>query len=234
MSRTIPQKFVSSSLKLLPRPNFGSARRALQGRLLWNNTGQDWKSDLPLHFWTRNFERHWPPNFRAEIQWTNRFGPNFMKISGKFVWTESFPRKFFQSFPLHSGIWSSGWLVPTLFHADFGKEFPSRTLLEGIDPGTAPLQGCAVPFALQNRALFRGTKMASTCEKCIAFWEEEGWPGKGAKRKKGLWKPPADLKISMQLLGQFRQGYPGRYQGRANHEVQTVNWNNGILEVKSA
>ena len=23
-------------------------------------------------------------------------------------------------------------------------------------------------------------------------------------------------------------------QGRANHEVQTVNWNNGILEVKSA
>ena len=38
------------------------------------------------------------------------------------------------------------------FYADFGKEFPSRTLWRG------PL-----PFALQNRALFEAEKRAKRC-----------------------------------------------------------------------
>ena len=40
---------------------------------------------------------------------------------------------------------------------------------------------CAVPFALQNRALFEGEKG----DKVPRKGEETGWPAKGAKRKKG-------------------------------------------------
>ena len=51
-----------------------------------------------------------------------------------------------------------------------------------VHPETAPFSKvCAVPFALHNRALFE-------VEKRTKRWrerEEEGWPAKGGKRKKG-------------------------------------------------
>ena len=70
----------------------------------------------------------------------------------------------------------------TLFQADFGKEFPSWTLF--VERSILSLllsKLCAVRFALQNRALFEGEKMAKRyrekgrkrgCEKRSAtlFW----------------------------------------------------------------
>ena len=40
---------------------------------------------------------------------------------------------------------------------------------------------CAVPFALHNRALFKGEAGQKGAQKR----EEEGWPAEGAKREKG-------------------------------------------------
>ena len=40
---------------------------------------------------------------------------------------------------------------------------------------------CAVPFALQNRALFRGGEKGEIVPR---EGEEEGWPGEGQKGKK--------------------------------------------------
>ena len=57
-----------------------------------------------------------------------------------------------------------------------GISFPN--ILERSIPGLPLSKLCAVPFALQNRALFEGEKMPRK-------GEEEGWPAKGAKRKKG-------------------------------------------------
>ena len=49
-----------------------------------------------------------------------------------------------------------------LFHTDFEKEFPSRISWRSIL--NLPLSKLyAVPFALQNRALFEGEKRAKTC-----------------------------------------------------------------------
>ena len=57
-------------------------------------------------------------------------------------------------------------------HADFGKEFPSPTLQRGPCSNCPSLSKlCAVPLALQNRALFEG--------------EREGRKGaEGQKKKK--------------------------------------------------
>ena len=60
----------------------------------------------------------------------------------------------------------------TLFHADFGKEFPSRMPLSKL---------CAVPFALQNRAPFQGGKGRKGAEK-----RGGRGVGRGAKRKKDV------------------------------------------------
>ena len=67
---------------------------------------------------------------------------------------------------------------------------------------------CAVPFALQNRVLFEGGEKGDNVPR---KGEEEGWPAKGAKRKKGRVKTSQETD-SWNLL-----------KGRANHEVHTVN-----------
>ena len=68
----------------------------------------------------------------------------------------------------------------TFFHADFGKEFPSRTLERSI-PELPLSKLCAVPFALQNRALFEGEKMA---RKCAEKRGGRGVASKGGKKEK--------------------------------------------------
>ena len=45
-------------------------------------------------------------------------------------------------------------LIVNSFHADFGKEFPSRNLWRGPSWNCPSPSPCAVPFALQNKALF--------------------------------------------------------------------------------
>ena len=56
------------------------------------------------------------------------------------------------------------FLCPLLifFHADFGKEVPSRIFWRSI-PELPLSKLCTVPFALQNRALFEGEKMVKMC-----------------------------------------------------------------------
>ena len=63
----------------------------------------------------------------------------------------------------------------------FGKEFPSRTLWRAIHPGTAPLQALHCALCSTEQSTFRGGKNG---ENVPRKGEEEGWPAKGAKRKK--------------------------------------------------
>ena len=67
-----------------------------------------------------------------------------------------------------------GPIVLTFFHADFGKEFPGPKFV-GRSILKLPLSKlCAVPFAL-NRAFLVVLKQG----------EEQEWPAKGQKEKKG-------------------------------------------------
>ena len=79
---------------------------------------------------------------------------------------------FFASLSVHG-------LHPTFFHADFREGISSPNFVEGSILPLSKL--CAEPFALQSRALFEGEKKG---EKAPRKGEEEGWPAKGAKRKK--------------------------------------------------
>ena len=69
----------------------------------------------------------------------------------------------------------------TFFYADFVKEFPSRTLWRG------PSQICPSPSSALCPLLYRTEHFlrAEKGENVPRKGEEEGWPAKGAKRKKG-------------------------------------------------
>ena len=71
----------------------------------------------------------------------------------------------------------------TFFHADFRKEFPSQNLWR-VRPELPLSKLCAVPLALQDETLFEWRKG----RKAPRRRKEEGWPAKGAKRKKGRLK----------------------------------------------
>ena len=69
----------------------------------------------------------------------------------------------------------------TFFHADFGKEFPSRTLWRDPSRNCPSPSSALCPLLYRTEHFSRG-KMAKMCRE---KGEEEGWPAKGAKRKKG-------------------------------------------------
>ena len=71
--------------------------------------------------------------------------------------------------------------VLTFFHADFGKEFPSRTFWRGASRSCPSPSSALYPFLYRTEHFSRGEKG----EKVPRKGEEEGWPAKGAKRKKG-------------------------------------------------
>ena len=66
----------------------------------------------------------------------------------------------------------------TFFHADFGKEFPSRTLWRD------PSRNCPSPSSALCPLLYR-TKHFSRAKKWLKCAEKRGERAKGAKRKKG-------------------------------------------------
>ena len=54
----------------------------------------------------------------------------------------------------------------TCFHADFGKEFASRTLCRGPSQDLKPLSKlCAMPIALRSRALLEGKRGRKSAKK---------------------------------------------------------------------
>ena len=72
-----------------------------------------------------------------------------------------------------------------------------------MDRSTLELPPCklfAVPLALQKKALFRGGDKG---EKVPRKGEEEGWPAKGAKRKKGRVKTGQLLREKLAMLHQL-------------------------------
>ena len=79
--------------------------------------------------------------------------------------------------------------ILTFFHADFGKEFPSRNLRGEVHLEIAPLQTLCCALCSTEQSTFRGREKG---EKVLRKGEEEGWPAKGAKRKKGCVKTGQD------------------------------------------
>ena len=74
--------------------------------------------------------------------------------------------------------------ILTFFHADFGKEFLPELVERSILK--LPLSKlCAVPFALQNRALFEGQKRV---KRCRGKERKRGAQQRGQKGKKDAWK----------------------------------------------
>ena len=67
------------------------------------------------------------------------------------------------------------------FHSDFGKEFPSRTLWRDPPQNCNSPSSALCPFLYRTVHFSRGRKWRKGAEK----EEEEGWPAKRAKRKKG-------------------------------------------------
>ena len=68
----------------------------------------------------------------------------------------------------------------TFFHADFGKEFPSRTLWRGASRSCPSPSSTLYPFLYRIEHFSRGRKG----EKVPRKGEEEGWPAKGGKKEK--------------------------------------------------
>ena len=69
----------------------------------------------------------------------------------------------------------------TFFHADFGKEFPSRTLWRDPSRNCPSPSSALCPLLYRTEHVSRGKNGKNVPRK----GEEEGWPAKGAKRKKG-------------------------------------------------
>ena len=83
-----------------------------------------------------------------------------------------------------SELYSHGISIPCftdLFLRRFREGISFPNFVERSIPDLPLSKLCAVPFALQNRALFEGGKGRKVPRK----GEKEGWPAKGAKRKKG-------------------------------------------------
>ena len=82
----------------------------------------------------------------------------------------------------------SSWKVLnlTFFHADFGKEFPSRTLWRGA------CRSCPSPSSALYPFLYRTEHFSEKGEKVPRKGEEEGWPAKGQKGKKDARKQVSD------------------------------------------
>ena len=83
--------------------------------------------------------------------------------------------------------------ILTFFHADFGKEFPSRTFWTDLSRDCPSPSSALCPLLYRTEHFSRGENGENVPRK----GEEEGWPAKGAKRKKGRVKtgqfPHVDL-----------------------------------------
>ena len=84
----------------------------------------------------------------------------------------------------------------TFFSLRFREGISFPNFVERCIPELPLSKLCPVPFAVQNRALFEG---GGKGEKVPRKGEEEGWPAKGAKRKKGRVK-------TGQSKGHLREG----------------------------
>ena len=72
-------------------------------------------------------------------------------------------------------------LFLTFFHADFRKEFPSRTLCGEVHPETAPFQAlCCAPCSTEQSTFRRGKEGQKGAEKRRG----RGVASKGGKRKR--------------------------------------------------
>ena len=103
-------------------------------------------------------------------------------------------------------------LLVTNCHWPFRTQISGRNFLPElcgeVHPETAPLQAlCCVPLALQNRALFEEVRKG---EKVPRKGEEEGWPAKGAKRKKGRVKTGQAKKHKTQHTAARGEGWQRR------------------------
>ena len=74
------------------------------------------------------------------------------------------------------------WGKLTIFYADLGKEFPLSEISGEVHPGAALLQALCCALCSTEQSTFRGGEKD---KKVPRKGEEEGWPAKGAKRKKG-------------------------------------------------
>ena len=129
------------------------------------------------------------------------------KMSACMVLTNFFKRRLLQKSEGNFSNKVAGEFCRGFFGQLFGafSDLFSRRFREGISfPNFVersilrlPLSKlCAVPFALQNRALFEGEKRAKRC------WEKVRKPAKGAKRKKGR------VKTGQFFLGNNRRKSP--------------------------
>ena len=97
----------------------------------------------------------------------------------------------------------------TFFYADFGKEFPCRTFWERSILRLPLSKLCAVPLALQNRALFEGRKGRKGAEK----GRKRGGQQREQKGKQGR------AKTGQKLKG-FQEGWPNhapKIPRKSNH-----------------
>ena len=87
---------------------------------------------------------------------------------------------------LHPGSWHSHFWrrKPTVFHADFRKKFPSRTLCRGPS-WNCPSPSCALCPSLYRTEHFSREEKG---EKAPRKSEEEGGQQRGQKGKKDAWK----------------------------------------------
>ena len=108
----------------------------------------------------------------------------------------------------------------TFFHADFGKEIPSRTLWRGPSWNCPLSKLCTVPFALQNRALFEGEKRVKRSREKGG---KRGGQQRGQKGKKDAWK---QVRLTQSLRPQ-----PGT--GKLVHETlgQPL-WRSLVIDVR--
>ena len=81
----------------------------------------------------------------------------------------------------------------TFFHADFGKEFPSRTLWRGASRSCPSPSSALYPFLYRTEHFSRGRKGRKGAEKRGG----RGVANKGAKRKKGRAKTGQEKAVAV-------------------------------------
>ena len=123
---------------------------------------------------------------------------------------------FFNSFSVFSFFAAIvGGQKSTCFHADLGKEFPSQTLWRGPSSNYPSPSSVLCPLLYGTEHLSRGEKG----EKVQRKGEEEGWPAKGAKRKKGCVKTGQDMSWLRSNYPHNRQNQKSSHSGHLFHAV---------------
>ena len=113
----------------------------------------------------------------------------------------------------------------TFFHADFGKEIPSRTLWRGRSWNCPSPKLCAVPFALQNRALFEGEQRVKRSREKGG---KRGGQQRGRKGKKDAWKQVRKtvLLVNRAFVPPEKKGFLTKMAKMTN--LHSDQWNKGF------